>query len=76
LLDIQPICALYGLGLRLKPSDEIRLYAIDMLRTCTEKGLKRELHLIKQLVFILLSYILYVLNMGSKNVALQALKFV
>jgi hypothetical protein len=31
------------------------------------KELKLELQLLKQLVFILLTYILYVLNMGSKT---------
>jgi len=35
--------------------------------TVLNKGLKLELQLLKLLVFILLSYILYVLNMGSKT---------
>jgi len=35
--------------------------------TVLYKGLKLELHLLKQLVFILLTDILYVLNMGSKT---------
>jgi len=35
--------------------------------TVLNKGLKLEQHLLKQLVFILLTYILYVLNMGSKT---------
>jgi len=36
------------------PSDEIRLYANDMQRRCTQYGIKLELNLMKQLVFILL----------------------
>jgi len=36
------------------PSDEIRLYAKDMQRRYTEYGIKLELKLMKQLVFILL----------------------
>ena len=37
--------------------------------TVLNKGLKLEQHLLKQLVFILLTYILYVLNMGPKTFA-------
>jgi len=33
------------------------------------KGLRLELHLLKQMEFILLTYILYVLNMGFKTFA-------
>ena len=36
------------------PRDEIRLYAKDMQRRYTEYGIKLELNLMKQLVFILL----------------------
>jgi len=39
------------------------------------KGLKLELHLLKQLVFIVLTYTLYVQNMGSKRLVLQVIKF-
>jgi len=39
------------------------------------KGLELEMHLLQQLVFILLTYILNVLNMGSKHLALQVRKF-
>jgi len=39
-------------------------------------GLKQEFQLQKQIVFILLTYILYVLNMGSKHLSLQVTKFV
>jgi len=40
------------------------------------KGLKLELHLLKQVVFILLKNYLYVLNVGSKHLSLQEKKFV
>ena len=36
------------------PSDEIRLYAIDMQSSYTEYGIKVELNIRKKLVFILL----------------------
>jgi len=53
---------------------------VYMRSTCCvphlNKGLKLELHLLKQLLFILLTYILYVLNMGSKHLSLQVMKFV
>jgi len=39
------------------------------------KALELQLHRLKQFVFILLTYILYVLNMGSKHLALQVMKF-
>jgi len=53
---------------------------VYMRSTCSvavvNKGLKLELHVLKQFVFVLLTYILYVLNMGSKYLALQVMKFV
>jgi len=53
---------------------------VYMRSTCCapllNKGLKLELNLLKQLVFILLTYVLYVLNMGSKHLSLQVMKFV
>jgi len=46
---------------------------VYMRSTCCvavlNKGIKLELHLLKQKVFILLTCILYVLNMGSKTFA-------
>jgi len=35
-LVLQPIFATYCLGSLLEPSDEIVIYAIDMLRNCTQ----------------------------------------
>jgi len=53
---------------------------VYMRSTCRvavlNKGLKLELHLLKQLVYILLTYILYVLNMGPKHLALQVMKLI
>jgi hypothetical protein len=40
MLDLQPISAMYALGSRLGPSDEIRLYANNMQRIYTEYGTK------------------------------------
>jgi len=36
MLVLQHISAMYWLGSILGPSDEITLYAIEMLRSCTE----------------------------------------
>ena len=40
MLDLQPISAMYALGLRFGPSDEIRFYANNMKRNYTEYGTK------------------------------------
>jgi len=40
MLDLQTISAMYALGWRLAPSNEIRLYANDMQRSYTEYGTK------------------------------------
>ena len=53
-LDLQPIYAMYALGSWLGPSDEIPLYAKTCSVSRLNMGLKLELNLLKQLVFILL----------------------
>jgi len=53
---------------------------VYMRRTCSvaiqNKGLKLELNLMKQLVFILLCLYLICANMSSKHLALQVVKYV
>jgi hypothetical protein len=76
-LDLQIISAMYALGLWLLPSDEIRLYVNDMQRSYTEYGIETRIEPTEAVEFILfLFYTLLVLNMNSKHLALQVIKYV
>ena len=59
------------------PSDEIRLYAVDMLRSWIAQGSETNITPTEANgVFILLTYTFYVQNMGSKHLPQQMMKFV
>jgi len=58
-LDLQSISAVYALGSRLGPSDEIRLYANNMQRMYTEYVTKTKIEPIKATdiySFVFISY--------------------
>ena len=58
------------------PSDEIRLYANDMQRRYTEYGTKNRIEPNEATGIYSFVYTLYVLNMSSKHLALQVIKYV
>ena len=57
-------------------SDEIRLYANDMQRSCAEYGKETRTEPTEGTSIYSLVFILYVLNMSSKLLALQLIKYV
>ena len=57
-------------------SDEIRLYANDMQHSCAEYGKETGTEPTEGTGIYSLVFILYVLNMSSKLLALQVIKYV
>jgi len=76
MLDLQSIPAIYALGSWLVPSDEIRLYAKDMQHRYTEYVTKNRIEPNEATGIYSLVYTLYVLNISSKLLALQVIKYV
>jgi hypothetical protein len=71
--DLQPVSPIYALG----PSDEIRLYANKMQRNYTEYATKARIEPPEATaIYSFAFYILYVLNMSSKPLTLQGMKYV
>ena len=58
------------------PSDEIRLYANDMQRNYAEYGTETRIEPTEATDIYSLVFIPYVLNMSSKHLALQVIKYV
>ena len=57
-------------------SDEIRLYANDMQRSYAEYGTKTRIEPTEAIGIYSLVFIPYVLNMSSKPLGLQVIKYV
>ena len=57
-------------------SDEIRLYAKDMQRSYAEYGTETRIEPTEATGIYSLLFIPYVLNMSSKHLALQVIKYV
>ena len=75
-LDLQTISAMYALCSWLVPSDEIRLYANDMQRSYAEYETETRIEPTEATGIYSLVFIPYVLNMSSKHLALQVIKYV
>jgi len=59
------------------PSDEFRLYAKDIQRRCTEYGTKTRNEPTEATgIYSFVFYILYMLNMSSKHLAIPEIKYV
>ena len=76
LLDLQTISAMFTLGSWLVQSDEIRLYAKDMQRSYAEYGTETRIEPTEATGIYSLVFIPYVLNMSSKHLALQVIKYI
>ena len=76
MLDLQTTSAMYTLVSWLEQSDEIRLYANDILRIYAEYGTETRIELTEGTVIYSLVFIPYAPNMSSKHLALQVIKYV
>jgi len=76
-LDLQTISAMYALVSWNVTSDEIRLYANDIKRSYTEYGIETRIEPTEApRIYSFFVYTLLVLNMNSKHLALQVIKYV
>ena len=67
MLDLQTTSAIYTLGSWLVQRDEIRLYAIDMLRSYAEYGTETRIEPTEGTGIYSLVFMPYVPNMSSKH---------
>ena len=75
-LDLQAISAMYTLGSWLVQSDEIRLYAKDMQRSYAKYVTEARTEPSEATGIYYFFFIPFVLNMSSKHLALQVIKYV